>query len=588
MLRIFLFLLAVSQASLLYPKALPLQDKRLDSLFQAGGVEAAKAYLTDKIGGIQKLPTEQQQYYYNAMAKLLYQGNQLEEALSYARKSLALVRIGRDSTVRFESWRINAVLQNRLGHIDSSLILARQMYGFAQKANQPQWIRASVVLLGNASNQYQLYPDALKFYTEALALSESLRDSASLAIDHYNVGLTYSFLKSYDKAREHYERAIPLAERVNNLRLLATLYGSSADLMSILQKHPEQAAYLLKANAIASQIGDYVLLATGKAGLMDAYMDYKRYKDAVQEGESALRILQANPMISIETQVLEKMHRAYKGMGDFKSANAYLERYLSKKVAFEQQSHKEKLAELSVQFDLEKKNLQIQQQKTALLAEKRKKNTHQLIAALFGLLSLFAGGAYWRERAFRTRLYQKEKESDQQVVAYKERLEVLGDLRPKTISVQPLDPGDGDEILSTDLPMRPDDYKTRKLFVEAIAVIEQEKLYLKPDLDQKYVIKILGTNKAYLAKAIWAHGDTNFKGIINRLRINEAKRLIHVHTLEKQDMNFDQILHDAGFNSKATFYRLFKFYTGLTPNDYAYQLRRDIADSQAPAQYDDL
>ena len=588
MLRIMLLIFAILAAALLYAKVPPVQDGQLDSLVQAGDIGGAQGYLLAKMDGIRELAPEQRQYYYNAMAKLLYQGNQIENALSYARKSLELIRIGRDSAILFESWRINAILQNRSGHIDSSLVLAKQMYGFARKANNPQWVRAALMLMGNASNQYKLYQDALKFYTEALDLSESLRDSAALAIDHYNIGLTYSFLKSYDKARERYETAIPLAEKVNNLRLLATVYGSSADLMSILQKHPEQAAYLVKANAIASQIGDFVLLATGKAGLMDAYMDHQKYRDAILEGESALKILQANPMISIESQVLEKMYQAYKGLGDFKTSNAFLERYLSKKFEFEQQSHQEKLAELSVQFDVEKKNLQIQQQKTALLAEKRKKNTHQLIAVLFGMLSLFAGGAYWRERTFRTRLYQKEKESDQQVVAYKERLEVLGDLRPKTISIQPLEPGNGDEMLPADLSLQPDDDKMRKLFVETIAVIEQEKLYLKPDLDQKYVIKILGTNKAYLAKAIWAHGDTNFKGIINRLRINEAKRLIHLYTVQKKDLNFEQILNDAGFNSKATFYRLFKFHTGLTPNDYAYHLRKDIAELQRPGRVQDI
>jgi YesN/AraC family two-component response regulator len=531
-----------------------------------------------KMEGISKVAPERQQYYYNAMAKLLYQGNQLEEALSYASKSLGLINVGRDSAILFESWRINAVLQNRLGRIDGSLELAKQMYGFARKANNPQWVRVALMLMGNASNQYKLYQDALKFYTEVLDLSESLRDSAALAVDHYNIGLTYSFLKSYDKARERYEIAIPLAEKVNNLRLLATVYGSSADLMSILQKHPEQAAYLVKANAIASQIGDYVLLATGKASLMDAYMDQKKYREALQAGESALKILQANPMISIETQILEKMYRAYKGLGDFKTAIAYLERYQSKKTEFEQRSHQEKLAELSVQFDLEKKNLQIQQQKTALLAEQRKKSTNRLIAVLFGMLSLFVGGAYWRERTFRTRLYQKEKESDQQIVTYKERLEVLGGLRPKSISIQPLLPGTEDEVLPADLPLRSNDDKIHKLFVEAIAVIEQEKLYLRPDIDQQYIIKILGTNKAYLSKAILAHGDTNFKGIINRLRINEAKRLIHWYIIEKKNLNFDQILEDSGFNSKATFYRLFKFHTGLTPNDYAYHLRKDIAE----------
>jgi len=79
-----LLIFAILAAALLYAKVPPVQDRQLDSLVQAGDIGGAQGYLLAKMDGIRELAPEQRQYYYNAMAKLLYQGNQIESALSYA------------------------------------------------------------------------------------------------------------------------------------------------------------------------------------------------------------------------------------------------------------------------------------------------------------------------------------------------------------------------------------------------------------------------------------------------------------------------------------------------------------------------
>lgn len=118
-------------------------------------------------------------------------------------------------------------------------------------------------------------------------------------------------------------------------------------------------------------------------------------------------------------------------------------------------------------------------------------------------------------------------------------------------------------------PIAPPLHTSLELYNRLIQLIEFEKLYLNPELDQKLVIKMLNSNKSYIYKAINAHSNLNFKGIINYYRIEESKRLIQQLVLERKEIDYALIMQLSGFNSKASFYRIFKMLVGMSPVEYA-------------------
>jgi AraC-like DNA-binding protein len=63
---------------------------------------------------------------------------------------------------------------------------------------------------------------------------------------------------------------------------------------------------------------------------------------------------------------------------------------------------------------------------------------------------------------------------------------------------------------------------------------------------------------------------------VNRLRINEAKRIIQERLQAKADINLPDVYLSSGFTSKTSFYRTFKSITGLPPGDYVEQLEREM------------
>lgn len=95
-------------------------------------------------------------------------------------------------------------------------------------------------------------------------------------------------------------------------------------------------------------------------------------------------------------------------------------------------------------------------------------------------------------------------------------------------------------------------------------VVEDEQLYLIPDLKMSDVVKRLATNRNYLYQAIAQQIQMSFADYINRQRIECAKRLLR----QNPQLPLSEIMIKSGFNSESTFFRNFKKQTGKTPGQW--------------------
>jgi len=100
-------------------------------------------------------------------------------------------------------------------------------------------------------------------------------------------------------------------------------------------------------------------------------------------------------------------------------------------------------------------------------------------------------------------------------------------------------------------------------------LMEQEQLYLNPDLTVEDVVKRLGTNTKYFSTLLRDEMHTTFSQYVNEYRIQRAKDLLK-HTNTKVEF----IGEKCGFNSRQSFHRVFVKTTGLTPAEWR-ENRRD-------------
>lgn len=108
--------------------------------------------------------------------------------------------------------------------------------------------------------------------------------------------------------------------------------------------------------------------------------------------------------------------------------------------------------------------------------------------------------------------------------------------------------------------------KNDQIFDNFERLINDDQLFLNPQLSLKLVAERLGISSNYLSQIVNNHSDYNFADYINRKRIFLAKEFLVDPEFNKYTIH--SIALETGFNSKSSFYTSFKKVTNLTPSQY--------------------
>jgi AraC-like DNA-binding protein len=103
-----------------------------------------------------------------------------------------------------------------------------------------------------------------------------------------------------------------------------------------------------------------------------------------------------------------------------------------------------------------------------------------------------------------------------------------------------------------------------KLKTKLQDLMQNDKIYLEPNLTLNDLSRKLGVNSSVLSYAINNGFGVNFNDFVNEFRIAEVKEKLKTDA----DSTLLNVAFDCGFNSKATFNRAFKKFTGVSPKEF--------------------
>jgi AraC-like DNA-binding protein len=397
--------------------------------------------------------------------------------------------------------------------------------------------------------------------------------SEHIHYDLLNVALTDLFLGNRDSSIINLDNAARLAEADKDSAILAVTFNVRAHYHLLMNDRNAWRENVLRSLAIGQALKHPTLLSGGYSQLIEYALAERNFEQALQLDAQARQILQKTNMPFFVVHLDSLMYEAHKGMGKKDVALDYFEKYYKGKYAILTREQAEKLDAIKASYDIKEKNMVIEKQRLELQYSERQTWFLLLLNLLFGIL--LAGGWFFRKmkKSYQGQLYKKEKWTEI-LLTQKEKASALK---------SPFDPqktqvtiaGEGNmPIPSEDLEFISEDKK--ELYDNMIQAIENQKLYLNPNLDVNLIVTTLGTNKFYLYQAISKNASENFRNIINRYRVDEAKRLIEKMVNDKSLHNIEAIHTEAGFNSPSSFYRIFRNFTGLTPKEYANEYKADM------------
>ncbi|PIB31334.1 hypothetical protein BFP77_01840 [Maribacter sp. 4U21] len=96
--------------------------------------------------------------------------------------------------------------------------------------------------------------------------------------------------------------------------------------------------------------------------------------------------------------------------------------------------------------------------------------------------------------------------------------------------------------------------------------LENDKIYLNPEISLLSLSSLLNINNVLLSKTINLHFQVGFYDLLNKYRVDEFIRLANLKDNERY--TYYSLALEAGFNSKTSFNKYFKKFTHKTPREY--------------------
>ena len=559
---LLLFLFQTRQAN-----AQTFSDAQLTLLMKNSKYQEAAQLATARLKVLPATAKQERLYYMNMLGFAEFRMDNFDTAYRIGRQAIELTLHTSDSALISETWQLMAYAYNRTGRFDSAVYFSQKLLEYAIRHNDHKKHGNALTSISTILMQNGRYREALKYNFEANSLYRKLNDSSSLATSEYNIGLAYLNLNIPDssltylfKSKNTYQCNPGGGMNAGILEAIAECYLLKGD--EKLWKD-----YLLKSIAAAKNSNNKLSVAMSLSQLgqqalttkdfLTAYTYLIQAREALAKQSYPALEMRLDSMLYVTTLSQHKYAEALKWHESFTS--------LQKKIFSAKQS--ESLNQLLVENETQKKNLLLLQKELELSRVKRSLS-NLIIVAVFILLFAAVLLVYLiRVSRYRNVLFRKNKELDQQLQIARSRFELKYSQRQTDEEVEENNP---DTIPDSD-----QNNKSVVLYSRLLDMIESGKMYLDPEFNVKTLQNELGTNKKYLYEAIAQFSGTNFRGLVNRYRINEVRLMMEAAVSKEKAISVNSLAFAAGFNSGTSFYRIFRQYTGLTPNEYIDQLKKE-------------
>jgi len=431
--------------------------------------------------------------------------------------------------------------------------------------------------------------EATTVYLQSLKIAEQRKDSFSMVQSWINLSLIDRKMGAYAKGLETCRKVIEFSERKNDTTNLALGLQNSAIIYSETGERSKARTQLRRAILLFQAQQNNFYLTEALVDLARIETDDAQYEEAENYLRDAINVNGSFQADDHSLSILIEYGRLMVARGKLDQAKTYLKRA---EILAVNSNRNESLASIYFQlagvFAREGSMIQYEkvmnkyrkvmdlQLKTKLtstydqmrnfyevdllnrekirLEDNIKQRNRQLIYAWVAMLLMLAAGAVIvtqnikLQRFVRT-LFRLNVEEFRQYVQT-DKPAASDELTPSL---------EHSGVLST-LP-------SFERYQSILAMLESEKLYLAPEFNLQTLSTRLASNQKYISQAINEHSGTNFAGLVNRYRVQEARKLILSSPLD-QPVNLNDVAFRSGFNNRVSFYRNFKEGTGFTPSEF--------------------
>ena len=361
---------------------------------------------------------------------------------------------------------------------------------------------------------------ALSVYFQVLAMEKERKDIRGIIRTANNISILYRKLGMYEQAFKYQRESLELAEKMNDIYM----------------------------------VGETCM------GMGECYDQTGNTDKALEYYHKALELMDSLASASSLDYLLRIMAEAYRKKGNPSKALYYYKRYIQIQDSLQSDKINQMVTRFQIEYaTLEKaQEIELLNRQRAIKDMKIRQQKQWLIAMITGFillsgLTILILLLYFKKQ----RAYKEIVRKDMMMVRAKKNLPIKGEIIPAEEKEKSTGTKYRESAMSAE-------YK-EKLANTFRRLMDEEKVFMDPELTLKKVAEKSGSNTLYISQMIYEVFNTNFSNLVSSYRINEArKKLLDMDS----KYTIESIAYEVGFRSVSPFNRAFKTIVGVTPSFY--------------------
>jgi adenylate cyclase len=304
-------------------------------------------------------------------------------------------------------------IYDEMGDATKSLEYHLQSLKVAEEINNKKGIGQSLLNIGSLYAAKEPSGNrGLGYFLRALEIFEEIKDTEGLAIAEANTGEIYFTKGEYDSALVFFDRFVNMMKgdvlAYYGLKFIGEIYAEKGDFKKAFEYHNE-------AIELSESVGAKLPLAQSLISKAKSLRKQGNLKNSIENYRDALTIaeeIRARPEMKLAYEALAGL---YSEVGDFKNAYTYESNLTQLKDTLYNSNEDKKIQQLQFNFEIEKKESQIQLQDATI---QRQKIVTYAIAISGFLLLILAIGSYNRYKFVRrtNKIIQDERDRSKELL----------------------------------------------------------------------------------------------------------------------------------------------------------------------------
>ncbi len=266
--------------------------------------------------------------------------------------------------------------------------------------------------------------EALDYHKKSEALSEATQNLSELTISYTNIALVYEKIKDFEQAKEYYKKAYELGETLDDDYGKIINRYNMANILQIMDEGEASIPFVKSCIQLADSINIPSLSAASKRLLADAMINKRQFDASLALAKSLLDTAKYNLGLKDQIETQKLIVKAQQQKGDFKNAFTSLEILKTLEDSLIGTERQEKINQLQVQYETEKKEQQIAMldlQNQAATSLIQQKNRTILLGAIgLVLVSILCAILYRLFNSYRLQKIQLSKALEEKEFLVKE------------------------------------------------------------------------------------------------------------------------------------------------------------------------